>query len=304
MNPNSEPLELNLQQTTQEISAFLVQKQHDLRKDGVIIGLSGGLDSAVVAYLAVRALGRQSVRLLNLPERDSKAVHRRHAALVASQLGVELQVRQITSLLQALGAYKHLPTRFLPGRKLREILVRLDKALVQRGQSQELLERRFRAAPHSLVARGKAYAMAKHRLRMVLLYDHAEVANLMVVGAANRTELLTGSFTHWGCDQCADVMPILHLYRSQLPPLAEYLGVPQQVRSKPADPDILPGVDDKEALLGSFERVDRILYGLENGSDRSQLVAAFGQAAVQQIESLYHLSRPMRESPYHLLPDP
>jgi NAD+ synthase len=140
--------------------------------------------------------------------------------------------------------------------------------------------------------------MAKHRLRMVLLYQRAGVHNLLVVGAANRTEWLTGTFSQWGCDRCADVMPILHLFRSQLGPLAEYLGLPEAVRSKPADPDVLPGVDDKEELLGSFSQTDQILWGLENGVDRRELVQLFGESDVARIERLIGLSQPMRESPY------
>ena len=300
MNPNSESLKIDPAEASAAIEALLRSKLDDLSKDGILIGLSGGLDSAVTAYLSVRALGSEKVHLLNLPDRDSKAIHRQHAALIARELGIELQVREITPLLEAMGTYKHLPTSFLPGQKLRETVVRLGKTLSGIDRPEDLLRARFQAAPNSLVSRGKAYAMAKHRLRMVLLYDQADVANLMVVGAANRTELLTGTFSMWGCDQCADVMPIVHLYRSQLPALAEFLQVPLEVRSKSADPDILPGVDNKEALLGSFEQTDHILYGLENGIDRAGLVGTFGPEAVQQVETLLQLSRPMRESPYSL----
>jgi NAD+ synthase len=140
--------------------------------------------------------------------------------------------------------------------------------------------------------------MIKHRLRMILLYQEAEIRNLMVVGAANRTEWLTGTFSQWGCDQCADVMPILHLYRSQLDPLAAYLGVPDEIRAKPADPDVMPGIDDKEALLGSFEVVDQILWGLENEVERAELVDAYGLRDVEHIEVLVELSRPMRAAPF------
>jgi NAD+ synthase len=140
--------------------------------------------------------------------------------------------------------------------------------------------------------------MSKHRLRMLLLYQQAEISNLMVVGAANRTELMTGTFSQWGCDQCADVMPLIHLYRSQLYPLARYLQLPKVIVEKAADPDIMPGVDDKEALLGSFLEADRILIGLEKGVGRQELSRSYGVAAVDQIVSLVELSRPMRESPY------
>lgn len=300
MNSYPDALKLDPAESSAAIEALLRRKLDDLAKDGILIGLSGGLDSAITAYLSVRALGSEKVRLLNLPDRDSKAIHRQHAALVARELGIALQVREITPILETMGVYNHLPTSILPSKKLRAMAIRLGKGLAGINRPEELLQARFRAAPNSLAARGKAYAMAKHRLRMVLLYDEAEAANLMVVGAANRTELLTGTFSLWGCDQCADVMPIVHLYRSQLPVLAEYLQVPLAVRSKSADPDILPGVDNKETLLGSFEQIDHILYGFENGIERTALVDSYGLEVVQRVEILIRLSRPMRESPYSL----
>ena len=109
---------------------------------------------------------------------------------------------------------------------------------------------------------------------------------------------MTGTFSQWGCDQCADVMPLVHLYRSQLYPLASYLHIPKVIIEKAADPDIIPGVHDKEELLGSFVEADRILIGLEEGISREELIQSCGAEAVDLIISLVELSRPMRESPY------
>jgi NAD+ synthase len=148
-----------------------------------------------------------------------------------------------------------------------------------------------------MMARANAYAMAKHRLRMLLLYQQAETTNAMVVGAANKTEWLTGTFALWGCDHGADIMPIIHLYRSQLPTLAAYLGVPVRIRAKPADPDLVPGAEDKE-LLGSFAVADQILWGLEHGVELGELMQAFGKDAVQSVTALHQLSQSMRDAPY------
>jgi NAD+ synthase len=135
---------------------------------------------------------------------------------------------------------------------------------------------------------------------MVILYHHAIINNLMVVGAANKTELLTGTFSQWGCDQCADVMPVIHLYRTQLEALAEYLKIPDCIRSKPADPDIIPGVDDKGELLGSFYIADQILWGFEHGVSDESLRDRFGIVEVDRISNLYEASRFMREAPYSM----
>jgi NAD+ synthase len=284
-----------------QIERLLRNTLQQTERSGALLGLSGGLDSAVVAYLAARALGPDKVTALNLPDRDSKALHQQHAQHIADQLGIHLQTRDITPMLEALGVYDLLPIGSLPGQRLKQLAVALAKSLTGLGRAEDMLAARLRPQANSLLAKANAYAMAKHRLRMLLLYQHAEIEGAMVVGAANRTEWLTGTFALWGCDHCADVMPIIHLYRSQLPSLAAYLGVPQSVVSKPADPDMWPGAVDKEPL-GSFAVTDQILWGLENGVERGQLVGAFGQDAVRRIERLYELSRPMREVPYGFTP--
>jgi len=101
-------------QTCAHIEEFLRLKLHQMEKEGLLIGLSGGLDSSVTAYLAVRAVGQEKVILLDLPDRDSKPVHRHHAVLVAQALGVELRTTDITSFLIPMGVYNLLPIKFLP----------------------------------------------------------------------------------------------------------------------------------------------------------------------------------------------
>jgi hypothetical protein len=95
-------------------------------------------------------------------------------------------------------------------------------------------------------------------------------------------------------------MPVLHLYRTQLEALADYLDVPEPVRSKPADPDLMPGITDKGAMLGSFERTDAILWGLENGLDAEELAASLGAKDVERVRALVELSARMRQVPYKL----
>jgi NAD+ synthase len=284
------------------IEEFLQRKMAELHKQGLIFGLSGGLDSAITAYLSARAVGPEKVRLLYLPERDSKPLHGRHAQLVADHLGISLQVRNMTPLLEQTGIYELLPTSRIPGRPLRALVAKLGRRLLGFGPESSVLKARLQARPGSYVARGNAYGMAKHRLRMILIYQQAEMQGLMVAGAANRTEWMTGTFSLWGVDHCADIMPIIHLYRSQLLPLATYLGVPGEILDTSADPDMVPGVDDKGALLGTFAEADRILAGLEHGLSREELIQSSPARAVDHILSLVELSRPMRESPYSLLP--
>lgn len=292
-------LNFNVEITCQQIAEYIENKRVELKRDGVLIGLSGGLDSAVTAYLTVLGVDNKKVTLIYLPDKDSKERHRKDAKLIAKDLNMPLKIQEITPILTAAGVYDLLPFRFVPGYKLKDVLVRFGK-MIENITEKEILALRLNPKPGSLMAKGNAYGTTKHRVRMIAIYHFANIHNLMVIGAANKTELLTGTFSQWGCDQCADVMPVIHLYRTQLELIADHLQIPNSVRNKPADPDIIPGLDNKEVLLGSFELADQILYGLENMVDVRVLVDRFGENSVQLVRNLYESSRFMREAPYQL----
>jgi NAD+ synthase len=172
--------------------------------------------------------------------------------------------------------------------------------LLDLNQIEDVLQARLNHRGNSYLSRANASAMSKHRLRMLMLYQKAEINNWLVVGAANRTEWLTGTFSKWGCDHCADLMPLLHLYRTQVEQLAEFLEVPARIREKTADPDILPGVNDKEALLGSFEESDLILLEFEERIALGDIKLRHNPQTVERIFKLFQLSTPMRAIPYQL----
>ncbi len=291
-------LEIHPPAICQDIEGLIQSTMRNLHRDGAVVSISGGLDSAVAATLTVRSLGIEKVHLLIMPERDSKPVHREHAKRLATQLGIPLTVKSITSILRAAGSYRLLPIGYVPGRKIRARLVDYGKARFLKNQGDQLLAERLQPEANSWISKGTAYAIAKHRIRMVIQYQYAEIHNLMVVGAANRTEWLTGTFSKWGVDHCADVMPLIHLYRSQLEVIAEYIQVPDFIRTKAADPDVMPGIDDKGRLLGNFGTVDQILVGLEMDFDREELRQKYGIENVERVIKLMELSKHMRESPY------
>ena len=294
-------LVINPHQIEQEILAFIKNHFNSLNRIVAILGLSGGLDSSVMATLAVKSLEKDQVKLYYLPERDSKSIHRLHAILLAEHLGLNLTIIKITPALRALNIYRLLPLNYFPGQKLKTRAVNFGKKQFLSRSNGEVLSTRLAASGGSWVARGNAYVSAKHRLRMVTLYKEAERNCGLVIGAANKTEWLTGTFTQWGCDHCADLMPLLHLYRSQIEPLAEFLNIPKEIRQKKADPDLLPGLDNKGELLGSFQEADLILWGLENQISLNDLENKFGSEKVAYIQSLVKNSAHYRESPYSLL---
>jgi NAD+ synthase len=295
------PLDFNPSSTAEEITSFIYEKFTHLNRRKAIIGLSGGLDSSLMSLLAVNALGSDSVRLIYMPERDSKPVHRKHAKLLAQHIQTDLRIIDISPILRRLGIYRLLPLSFIPGQRLKARLIEFGKKEFLSSPEGEFLSVRLDSSGGPWVARSNAYVCAKHRIRSVLLYKEAEQSSGLVIGAANKTEWMTGTFTQWGCDHCADVMPLLHMYRSQLLPLAEYLGVPQEIIRKKADPDLLPGLDDKEKLLESFELTDQILWGIEKGFSFTYLSKRFGSKQVNYIQLLVNKSAYFRETPYSLL---
>lgn len=301
MNSLKKALVIDPQKTQQEISTFLQRRCQDLNRKGIILGLSGGLDSSLLAYLAVASFDKENVHPLYLPERDSKPLHKEHAQLVADTLQLPFYTLDITPSLEALGVYDSLPLKYIPGKRLQTWTVKLGRYLFSPKDKGDILHARLSTTGSEWIAKGDAYINSKHRMRMTALYHQAERRQLMVAGAGNRTEWLTGTFTKWGCDHCADVMPFLHLYRSQVRSLAEYMGLPELILDKSADPDLIPGLDDKEELLGSFENVDSILYGLENGVDRDMLREHFPLAEINKLVRLMKDSAHMRQSPYTLL---
>ena len=297
----SNPLQIVPKEVTSLIVNFIRSSFQSLAREVAVLGLSGGLDSSLAATLTVKSLGSDKVRLYYLPERDSNPVHQKHAQLLADMLNVDLKVISIMPVLRALRIYSLLPLRFFPGHKLKARAVEFGQNKLIDHSKGKLLQARLIGSRNIWIRRANSYIGAKHRVRSVFLYREAERLNGMVIGAANRTEWLTGTFTQFGCDHNADLMPLIHLYRSQLEILAEHLDIPEVIRTKEADPDILPGLNDKGFLLGSFEIADQILWGLESEVPVTEIAAQFGQERASYIKTLFERSAHYREAPYSLL---
>lgn len=283
------------------IEGFLRQQVDTLRREGVILGLSGGIDSAVVATLAARALGPERVLALIMPERDSHPQSQRDALHLVRMLRVRYQVIVLTHLLSAIGIYRKVPLWLVPFRGLRERVV----ALYHRRYARELPESPFmagllgtRGIEGGWLRRGYAYVRIKHRLRMILLYYHAELENLLVLGCCNRSEVMTGFFVQYG-DSAADAVPLGPLYKTQVRELATYLGIPPAIVAKPPSPDLLPGLTDEGALGLSYEVLDRILWRLEAGIAPEQVAVALtvSPRTVEYVAELMRRSQHMRLLP-------
>jgi len=282
---------------------FIREYTEKLEREGVILGLSGGIDSAVIAALCVQALGPEKILALIMPEKDSKKGHKKDALNFAQELGIEAKLVDITPYLEELGIYKLFPLdKILSLGKLKGALVRKVYHFYERKTGKlpflESLSGFKDKEFNSYLAKGNAYYRAKHRLRMMLLYLYGELENRLVVGAANKSEYKIGYFVKHGCDDATDIMPLLNLYKTQVRELARYLNIPARIIEKPPSPDVIPGLtDDEEVIRISYEKMDLILLALEKGWIVSDIVKTLGveEDEVIYIKKLIHKSEHMRK---------
>jgi NAD+ synthase len=289
--------------SAEALASFILSEVNDLRRDGALIGLSGGIDSAVVAALAVRALGPERVLGLLLPEHDSDPESRSLALRLARGLGIRRRTVWLTPLLGLMGAYWQVPLWLVPTRRLRARLVtghyrRYAKTL-REGET-----------PFSTVMVGTqglrgpwlneaiAYHRVKVRLRTVLLHYHAELRNYLLLGTCNKTELAVGFFVKHG-DAATDVDPLASLYKTQVRQLAAYLRVPPAIVGRPPSPDVFPGLTDEQAMQIDYPTLDRVLWGLERGLAHEDIASGLHLSIerVRYVETLTRRAAFLREAP-------
>ncbi|MEM1983377.1 MAG: NAD+ synthase [Sulfolobales archaeon] len=216
-------LEIDLRRTSEDLINYIRTYVSSSGVNGVVLGVSGGVDSACAAALAVKALGAERVHSLILPDKESDNADIEDAISVAEVLGLK--------------SIKHINITDIVDAFLRSV-----------GTSYE-------NAPK--VAKGNI----KARSRMVLLYYFANIHNLLVLGTSNRSEYLLGFFTKWG-DGAADIYPLINLYKTQVRLLAEYLGVPENISWKPSSPGLWVGHKAKDELGADYNVIDKVLYHL------------------------------------------
>jgi NAD+ synthase len=252
-------MKINPEKVALSLENFIREYTEKLEREGAILGLSGGIDSAVIAALCVRALGPEKILALIMPEKDSKKEHAQDASNFARELNIEAKLVDITPYLEELGIYKLFPLdKILSLGKLKGVLVRKAYHFYERKTGKfpflESLSGFKDKEFNSCLAKGNAYYRAKHRLRMMLLYLYAELENKLVVGAGNKSEYKIGYFVKHGCDDATDIMPLLNLYKTQVRELARYLNISARIIEKPPSPDVMPGlVDDEEVMRISYE---------------------------------------------------
>jgi NAD+ synthase len=274
----ADALRLDAAAATDEITAAIrAQVLRTLRKRGVVLGLSGGIDSSVTAALCARALGPDKVFAVLMPEKDSDPESLRLGRLMNDALGIASVVEDIAPILAAAGCYRRrdefirtLVPAFGPGWGCK---LAIAGALANDGynitqlvvQSPEGAQQRLRM-PLDVYLGIVAATNMKQRTRKQIEYYHADRLNFAVAGTPNRLEYDQGFFVKNG-DGAADIKPIAHLYKTQVYQLAAHLGVPEEIRRRPPTTDTwsLAQTQDEFYFSLPYDRMDLCLYGLDHG---------------------------------------
>jgi NAD+ synthase len=267
-------------------------------RKGAVVALSGGIDSSVVAALCARALGSGRVFGLHMPERDSSEETIKLSTSVSDALDIQSRLEEISVVLDALGCYRRrddairkVVPEYGPGYKSKIVLpsvtdsdsLRIYSVVVEAPDGSQSRHRLTTEAYLGIVAATNF----KQRVRKMLEYYHADRLNYVVTGTPNRLEYDQGFFVKLG-DGSADIKPIAHLYKSQVYAMAEYLGVPEAIRSRPSTTDTYSLAQSQEEFYFSlpYQRMDLCLYGKNNGIPRDEVAAATG-LTVEQVDRVF-----------------
>ncbi len=240
-------LDMNFSEVETRISRFIKEYVSNSQAKGVVLGLSGGIDSATIAALCSKALGSENVLALLLPEgetRNQKDID--DAKAIAEQFSIETQMVDMTAIID--NFYKAIPV-FDQGDR---------------------------------VCKGNI----KARTRMIILYYYANKLNKIVCGSSDKSETLMGYFTKWG-DGAADMAPIMDIYKTQVRKLAIHLGIPESIAMKPSTPALWPNQSAEGELGIKYDNLDLILYGLERFMPTEEIASQMDiqQDLVEKVKS-------------------
>ncbi len=232
---------MNLEIAQNRIIDFIRNETRKAGVDGAVVGLSGGIDSALAATLTVKALGKDKVLGIHMPESGlTPAEDSKDAKTLADWLGIEFRTIDISGIISAF----------------------------------------MTSVPESKAADRLSMGNLKARIRMSLLYFHANRMNRMVIGTGNKTEILLGYFTKYG-DGGVDLEPIGGLYKTEVWELSRRLGVPDPLIMKKPSAGLWAGQTDEAELGISYIKVDEVLRRLEQNEDPQTILKTLGISAEQ-----------------------
>jgi len=272
---------------------------HTLLRRGGVIGISGGIDSSVVLALSAKAFGPEKILGIMLPEKDSSEDSRNLAEKLATKFGVRTLVEDITGALDGFGCYRrrdeaiaNVIADFDPGVDKSKIEIKQDISknipaifsITVIKPSGKVISKLLPAKEYLQIVAASNF---KQRSRATMLYYHAERLHYAVIGTPNKHEVEQGFFVKHG-DGAADIMPIGHLYKTQVYQIARHLGVPQEIIDRTPTTDTYTAEQTQEDFFYQmpFVSMDLIWYGWENNYPAEEVGAVMGQTT-KEIENIY-----------------
>jgi NAD+ synthase len=298
MSFSKNSLSINCPATVDAICSFIADQVKALKRDGIVIGMSGGIDSSLCAYLCAKAIGTQNITGLILPERESSPISLEYAKAECEKIGIKYQITDVSGTIEAIGGYSlrdDIIKEYFPGVKSGfKSKITLPGNLLDRDSfnfytltiEDDTGKTRSARIDNRALRQIVAATNSKQRTRMLYLYQFAEIHNYLVCGTTNKSESIQGFFVKYG-DGGVDIEPIEPLYKTQVYQLSEYLKVSQQVIDRPPTPDTFSMIvtDEEFYFRVPYEKLDFFLYAWEHKVSVNEVskTLGFDEAQVKRV---------------------
>lgn len=307
----------NIESVVSELQQFIKdQTFYKFKRKGAVVGISGGIDSALTCALCVGSLDPKNVIGVIMPERDSNPQSSNYAKILCEKFGIESTIVDITSILEAFGVYstrehiikKYFPnfnsrSRYrmvIPNKLISNVVVGLPYLEILDDENQ-IHKKRLTLYDYLDLT---AATSIKHRVRMTILYYYAEKNRFIVAGTTNKSELMQGYYVKYG-DGGVDIEPLANIYKTQVYQLSRHLGIPEEIINRKPSPDTWSfEVNDEDFFFGlPYETLDLFLFAIENNIPPPQLSSILRLSLEQVVRILddqkkrWNSSQHMRDVP-------